>query len=58
MKGLIKLPSDRSLLQQLESSVRKMLNAEKDKDVKEVLEKAITKMDHTEISMESVRKTI
>ena len=54
MKGLVKLPTDRLLIQQLESSVRKMLQVEKDKDVRAVLEKTIKKLDLTEVLMESV----
>ena len=54
LKAIVKLPGDRVLLQHLEACVRKLLISEKDRDVLEVLEKAVKKLDRVEVQMESV----
>lgn len=56
LKAHIKLPSDRNLLQQLESCVRKLLLNEEDRDVNAALQKAVGELDRTQVQMESLTK--
>nr|XP_039252034.1 serine/threonine-protein phosphatase 4 regulatory subunit 4-like [Styela clava] len=54
LKSLLKLPRDRALHQQLESSVRHLLSSEKDRDVSSSVRFAILELDRTEVAMESL----
>ncbi|XP_078488840.1 serine/threonine-protein phosphatase 4 regulatory subunit 4-like [Ciona intestinalis] len=54
MKGLLKLPKDRSLHGQLETNVRKLLSSEKDRDVSIAIRTTILELDRTEVAMESL----
>lgn len=53
LKRLLKLPSDRSLSQQLDSCVRRLLIGEKDRDVSQAIKCAVEEMDKTPVFMES-----
>ena len=50
LKGLLKLPKDRPLHAQLETSVRQLLSIEKDRDVYQAIRSAIIELDRTEIA--------
>lgn len=54
LKAIIRLPAERSLLQQLETSVRRLLGSERDRDVRAALEKAVMELDRVQVLMESV----
>jgi serine/threonine-protein phosphatase 4 regulatory subunit 4 len=56
LKGLLKLPTDRNLLQQLDSSVRKILINEKDRDVEDAIRLSVEELDKTQVQMESVMR--
>ncbi|CAH1792525.1 unnamed protein product [Owenia fusiformis] len=56
LKTLVKIPTDRGLLQQLEICVRKLLVNEKDIDVHTSLRKAVEKLDRVQVQMESLTK--
>ncbi|XP_020626125.1 serine/threonine-protein phosphatase 4 regulatory subunit 4-like isoform X2 [Orbicella faveolata] len=47
LKSLLKLPSDRHLLQQLEQCIRKLLSSEKEPDVCNAVREAFMKLDKT-----------
>lgn len=53
LKRLLKLPSDRTLSQQLDACVRKLLIGEKDRDVSYAIKLAVEEMDRTPVFMES-----
>ena len=50
LKSLLKLPKDRPLHAQLETSVRQLLSVEKDRDVYQAIRSAIIELDRTEIA--------
>lgn len=54
LKRLLILPTDRGLLQQLDACVRKLLVAEKDKDVTDGVQSALEELDKIHIPMQSV----
>ena len=54
LKGLLYLPSDRSLLKQLEETVKVLLIREKDRDVIFGVQKAIQELDKTEVGVDGV----
>lgn len=54
LKRLLILPTDRGLLQQLDACVRKLLVAEKDKDVMDGVQSALEELDKIHIPMQSV----
>lgn len=54
LKRLLILPTDRGLLQQLDACVRKLLVAEKDKDVTDGIQSALEELDKIHIPMQSV----
>ncbi|XP_060071595.1 serine/threonine-protein phosphatase 4 regulatory subunit 4-like isoform X4 [Ylistrum balloti] len=56
LKKLIKLPTDRNLLQQLDLCVRKLLVAEKDKDVQNAIKVAVEELDKIHVQMESLSR--
>ncbi|XP_064621260.1 serine/threonine-protein phosphatase 4 regulatory subunit 4-like isoform X4 [Lineus longissimus] len=56
LKGLLKLPTDRNLLQQLDSSVRMILINEKDRDVEDAIRLSVEELDKTQVQMESVMR--
>ncbi|KAK3094055.1 hypothetical protein FSP39_023500 [Pinctada imbricata] len=56
LKQLIKLPTDRSLLQLLDMCVRKLLVAEKDRDVQYAIKTAVEELDKIHIQMESLTR--
>ncbi|XP_077996015.1 serine/threonine-protein phosphatase 4 regulatory subunit 4-like [Glandiceps talaboti] len=58
LKSLIKLPVDRTLLQQLEHVVRKLMAHEKDKDVSECIRNAVLELDKIQIGMETITNKI
>lgn len=47
LKSLLKLPTDRHLLQQLEQCIRKLLSSEKEPDVCTAVREAFMKLDKT-----------
>ncbi|KAL3873913.1 hypothetical protein ACJMK2_036990 [Sinanodonta woodiana] len=53
LRRLIKLPTDRVLLQQLEACVRKLLIGEKDRDVQAAIKQAVEELDKIPYQMES-----
>ncbi|XP_053409044.1 serine/threonine-protein phosphatase 4 regulatory subunit 4-like [Mercenaria mercenaria] len=53
LKRLLKLPSDRTLSQQLDACVRRLLIGEKDRDVSQAIKCAVEEMDKTPVYMES-----
>jgi serine/threonine-protein phosphatase 4 regulatory subunit 4 len=55
LKAIIRMPAERQLLQLLETSVRKFLSSELDRDVRQALEKAVSELDRVTVLMESVR---
>ncbi|XP_065845181.1 serine/threonine-protein phosphatase 4 regulatory subunit 4-like isoform X2 [Oscarella lobularis] len=56
LKRLLKLPTDRLLLQQLETVIRHLLASEKDKDVAMGIREAIVELDGIEIPMETINR--
>ncbi|XP_035210031.1 serine/threonine-protein phosphatase 4 regulatory subunit 4-like isoform X2 [Stegodyphus dumicola] len=56
LKGLIKLPKDSLLLQQLESCVKTLMTDEKDKDVSFAVSKAIEELDKIEVATEPISR--
>jgi len=54
LKAALKLPSDRNLLQQLETGVRKMMLAEKDRDVCTAIQRAIDELEKTTVVIDSL----
>ena len=58
LKRLIKLPSDRTLLQHLDACVRKLLIGERDRDVANAIKVAVEEMDRIPIQMESVSGSV
>ncbi|KAL5008249.1 hypothetical protein ScPMuIL_013830 [Solemya velum] len=56
MKRQIKLPTDRSLLQQLEQCVRKLLIGEKDRDVSSAVKLAVEELDKIQVQMDLTRR--
>ncbi|XP_021373715.1 serine/threonine-protein phosphatase 4 regulatory subunit 4-like isoform X1 [Mizuhopecten yessoensis] len=56
LKRLIKLPTDRNLLQQLDLCVRKLLVAEKDRDVQNAIKVAVEELDKIHVQMESLSR--
>lgn len=54
LKRLLILPTDRGLLQQLDACVRKLLVAEKDRDVTDGIQSALEELDKIHIPMQSV----
>ena len=54
LKRVIKLPSDRTLLQQLDACVRRLLIGEKDRDVTQAIKCSVEELDKIPIQMESV----
>ena len=57
LKRLIKLPSDKTLMQQLDTCVRRLLIGERDRDVAYAIKVAVEEMDKIPIQMESVSVT-
>lgn len=56
LKRLLILPTDRGLLQQLDACVRKLLVAEKDKDVTDGVQSALEELDKIHIPMQSMTR--
>lgn len=56
LKRLLILPTDRGLLQQLDACVRKLLVAEKDKDVSDGVQSALEELDKIHIPMQSMTR--
>ncbi|XP_064600821.1 serine/threonine-protein phosphatase 4 regulatory subunit 4-like [Liolophura sinensis] len=56
LKKVVKVPSDRALLQQLETCVRKLLINEKDKDVNACVKQAVEELDRIHVQMETIKK--
>ena len=54
LKRIIKLPSDRTHMQQLDTCVRRLLIGEKDRDVTMAIKAAVEELDKIPIQMESV----
>ncbi|XP_052106296.1 serine/threonine-protein phosphatase 4 regulatory subunit 4-like isoform X8 [Mytilus californianus] len=56
LKKIIKLPTDRNLLQQLETCVRRLLLSEKDRDVLAAIKIAVDDLDKIHVQMEPLTK--
>ncbi|XP_071162317.1 serine/threonine-protein phosphatase 4 regulatory subunit 4-like isoform X9 [Mytilus edulis] len=56
LKKIIKLPTDRNLLQQLETCVRRLLLSEKDRDVLASIKIAVDELDKIHVQMEPLTK--
>ncbi|XP_042903187.1 serine/threonine-protein phosphatase 4 regulatory subunit 4 isoform X2 [Parasteatoda tepidariorum] len=56
LKSLIKLPKDSSLLQELESCVKRLMTDESDKDVSFSVSKAIEELDKIEVTAEPISR--
>ncbi|XP_076099621.1 serine/threonine-protein phosphatase 4 regulatory subunit 4-like isoform X7 [Mytilus galloprovincialis] len=56
LKKIIKLPTDRNLLQQLETCVRRLLLSEKDRDVLAAIKIAVDELDKIHVQMEPLTK--
>ncbi|XP_054723617.1 serine/threonine-protein phosphatase 4 regulatory subunit 4-like, partial [Uloborus diversus] len=56
LKGLLQLPKDGSLLQQLESCIKKLMTGEKDLDVIFAVREAIEKLDKIEVATDVISK--
>ena len=54
LKSILKLPADRSLLQKLEHTVRRLITHERDSDACQHIRIAVLEMDRIEVAMESV----
>ena len=54
LKSILKLPTDRDLLQELELTVRKLIVQERDSDASQSIRDAVLAMDRIEVSMETV----
>ncbi|KAJ8311079.1 hypothetical protein KUTeg_011370 [Tegillarca granosa] len=54
LKKVIKLPTDRNLLQQLDLCVRKLLVSERDRDVQGAIKQAVEELDRIHVQMESL----
>lgn len=53
LKSILKLPTDRELLQELELTVRKLIVQERDSDASQSIRDAVLAMDRIEVSMET-----
>ncbi|XP_014681369.1 PREDICTED: serine/threonine-protein phosphatase 4 regulatory subunit 4-like [Priapulus caudatus] len=58
LKSQLKLPTDRGLLQQLESCVRKLMVNEKDRDVTAAIRHAIMELDKIEVAMDTLSRRV
>ncbi|GFR26062.1 hypothetical protein TNCT_568761 [Trichonephila clavata] len=56
LKGLIKLPKDSHLLQQLESCIKALISDEKDRDVSYAVSRAIEELDKIEVATEPISR--
>ncbi|PRD30499.1 UNVERIFIED_CONTAM: Ppp4r4 [Trichonephila clavipes] len=56
LKGLIKLPKDSHLLQQLESCIKALISDEKDRDVSYAVSRAIEELDKIEVATETISR--
>ena len=54
LKATLKLPGDRTLLQLLEQTVRRLISQEKDPDTVHAIRNAVLELDRTEVAMEMV----
>lgn len=57
LKAILKLPTDRVLLQNLETTVRKLIVQERESDAAQSIRDAVLEMDRIEVSMETVSQS-
>ncbi|XP_042730234.1 serine/threonine-protein phosphatase 4 regulatory subunit 4 isoform X3 [Lagopus leucura] len=56
VKSILKIPTDKHLLQQLELCIRKLLCQEKDKDVLTIVKRTVLELDRMDISLDAFQK--